>query len=429
MSKQVFLSVFNPARNFTRMVERQFYCLAYLIILSLLSTCGPRLQGRATNPPSPQTPTVSLSPTQPSTATSLPTATATATPVPTPTPTPIPVTLVVKKIPAPSLKANLLNEPDEQAIQIYLPPSYFHSHLYYPVVYFLPGFGSDPDGSNNYLSARILTTLMSSGQIKEMIIVVPNGANVLHGSFYVNSPVTGNWEDFITKDVVGYIDAHYRTIPGPEGRGIGGHSMGGFGAFNLAMHHPDIFGAAYSLSPTFFDENGLGNSLMFDKEKKASNFLELQNMLAALPDEEAIVKMTEYDGAPGFTLAYGAAIAPNPKKGPPFFDYPYKNINGRLQIIKPVWNLWQNGLGDWREKIAKYHDNLISLHGIVIEYGNEDSLEWIPEGSEYLSKQLSEAGIPNIIHKFEGDHNNRTHERLLTVMLPFFSDVLMHPGE
>jgi S-formylglutathione hydrolase FrmB len=301
--------------------------------------------------------------------------------------------------------------------------------LTYPVVYFLPGFGSNSDGTNNFFSVEELASLMSSGQIKEMIIVVPNGANVLHGSFYANSPVTGNWEDFITKDVVDYIDSNYRTIPKPEGRGIGGHSMGGFGAFNLAMRHPDIFGASYSISPTFFDKEGLANSLMFDREKKASRFLEEEEKLAELTNKVAIKKMSDYDGAPGFTMAYGAAFAPNPDAGPPFFDYPYKNVNGQLQIIKPVWDLWQSALGDWPKKIAKYHDNLMSLHGIVIDYGTEDHLTWIPEGSEYLSKQLTEAGIPNTIYSFEGGHSDRLHERLLTVMLPFFSSVLKSPGE
>jgi S-formylglutathione hydrolase FrmB len=205
--------------------------------------------------------------------------------------------------------------------------------------------------------------------------------------------------------------------------------MGGFGAFNLAMHHPDIFGASYSLSPTFFDENGLGNSLMFDKENKAFKFFEIQNKLAALPVGKAIEAMTKYDGAPGFTIAYGAAFAPNPKMRPPFFDYPLENINGQLGTIKPIWKRWENGVGDWPEKITEYHDNLISLHGIVIDYGTEDSLEWIPEGSEYLSKKLLEAGIPNDIYKFEGGHSDKIHERLLTIMLPFFNSVLMSPGE
>lgn len=427
MPKQKFSSIFITVQNFFQKVKGQFYWISYLIIISFLFACGLTSQGRTANPPSIQTPAPSLLPTITSTATISPAVTATVTPVLSPTP--LPVIVSVKTISAPSLRANLLKEPDEQAIQIYLPPSYLYSNLHYPVVYFLPGFGSASDGSNDFFHIEDLTSLMSNGQIKEMIIVVPNGTNVLHGSFYVNSPVTGNWEDFITKDVVDYIDSNYRTIPTPEGRGIGGHSMGGFGAFNLAMHHPDIFGASYSLSPTFFDENGLGNSLMFDREKKSFKFLEVQNYLATLPDKVAIEKMTKYDGASGFTMAYGAAFAPNPNMGPPFFDYPLENINDQLLTIKPVWNLWQNGLGDWPEKIAKYHDNLMSLHGIVVDYGSDDSLEWIPVGSEYLSKQLSKAGIPNKIYKFEGGHSDKIHERLFTVMLPFFSEVLTSPGE
>ena len=429
MPIQKFPSILIPAQNLFQKVKGQFYCVSYLIIISFLFACGLTSRGSFTNPPSIQTPTPPLLPTLTRTATRSPTVTATVTPVPSPTPTPIPVIVSLKTIPAPSLKANLVNEPDERAIRIYLPPSYLHSNLHYPVVYFLPGFGSESDGSEDFFHVEDLTSLMSNGQIKEMIIVVPNGTNVLHGSFYVNSPVTGHWEDFITKDVVDYIDSNYRTIPSPEGRGIGGHSMGGFGAFNLAMRHPDIFGASYSLSPTFFDENGLGNSQMFDREKKSFKFLEIQNYLATLPDKVAIKKMTEYDGAPGFTIAYGAAFAPNPDMGPPFFDYPMENINGRLLTIKPIWNLWQNGVGDWREKIAQYHDNLMSLHGIVIDYGSDDSLEWIPEGSEYVSKQLSKAGIANNIYKFKGGHSDKIHERLFMVMLPFFSNVLTSPSK
>ncbi len=427
MSKQNSSFISITLRNLLQTVKGKYYCIPYLIIISFLFACSLTFQGRITNQPSTQTTRPSLLSTVTRTGTSSPTATTTT--MPSVTRTPFPVTALVTTIPAPSLKANLLNESDEQAIKIYLPPSYPHSNLRYPVVYFLPGFGSNSDGNNNFLPIEELTSLMSNNQIKEMILVVPNGANVLHGSFYVNSPVTGNWEDFITRDVVGYIDSNYRTIPRPEGRGIGGHSMGGFGAFNLAMHHPDIFGAVYSLSPTFFDENGLGNSLMFDKEKKSIKFLEEQKNLAALPNGKAIEAMTKYDGAPGFTIAYGAAFAPDPELGPPFFDYPLQNVNGRLRTIKPVWNLWKNGLGDWREKIAQYHDNLSRLHGIVIDYGIEDSYEWIPEGSEYLSKQLFEAGIPNQIYKFEGGHNDKIHERLLKIMFPFFSSVLMSPGE
>ncbi len=66
---------------------------------------------------------------------------------------------------------------------------------------------------------------MTRGASKEMILVVPNANNVFHGSFYSSSITTGDWEDFIAHDLVGYIDQHYRTIAKPESRGLAGHSM------------------------------------------------------------------------------------------------------------------------------------------------------------------------------------------------------------
>ena len=63
----------------------------------------------------------------------------------------------------------------------------------------------------------------------------------------------------------------------------------------------------------------------------------------------------------------------------------------------------------------------------MIDYGTEDKYPWIPPGSEYLSKQLSEAGIQNQIYRFEGGHGDHLRERLIEVMLPFFDRVLADP--
>ena len=82
-----------------------------------------------------------------------------------------------------------------------------------------------------------------------MIVVAPNGRNAYGGAFYTNSTVNGNWEDYLVRDLVAYVDANYRTLARPESRGIAGHSMGGYGAIVLAMKHPDVFSTLYALSP------------------------------------------------------------------------------------------------------------------------------------------------------------------------------------
>ena len=114
------------------------------------------------------------------TRTSRPRPTATTLPATRlPTATQAVVQEVVEKIPAPSLEGNLLGDETEQYVQVYLPPSYAHTETRYPVVYFLPGFGSDPHGKNSYFSAQALAAAMSRGEIMEMIVVEPNGANIL----------------------------------------------------------------------------------------------------------------------------------------------------------------------------------------------------------------------------------------------------------
>ena len=58
-----------------------------------------------------------------------------------------------------------------------------------------------------------------------MIVVIANAQTRHNGSMYSNSVTTGNWEDFIARDLVAYVDAHYRTLANRRSRGIAGHSM------------------------------------------------------------------------------------------------------------------------------------------------------------------------------------------------------------
>ena len=66
---------------------------------------------------------------------------------------------------------------------------------------------------------------------------------------YSGSVTTGEFEQYIARDVVQYIDSHYRTIPKRTSRGLVGHSMGGYGASRIGMKHSDVFGSLYIMSP------------------------------------------------------------------------------------------------------------------------------------------------------------------------------------
>lgn len=349
------------------------------------------------------------------TATLPPAPTATLTPTIAPTATPLPQPFSAIKLESAAIARNIIGTKAEQTIFIYLPPSYNTSTKHYPVVYFLPGY---TDGSMKISLPKDADALIAAGSIQEMILVtVPGGS-----SFYTNSPITGNWEDFIVQEVVGYVDEHYRTIPTAASRGISGHSMGGFGALNLAMLHPDVFGAVYSISPGLFSETGLADSQMYG-DITVKNFLAGQQEVLAKPQAEqlkAISSTVDY-----FTVAYGMAFAPNPDNYPFYFDYPYTDVNGELIRDDAIWKRWESGFGGIPDELVQYRDNFLKLNGIVVDYAIQDELSWIPRGCIYFDEQLTAAGIPHELTAFDGNHNNKVAERINKFMLPFFSKLLV----
>jgi pimeloyl-ACP methyl ester carboxylesterase len=133
---------------------------------------------------------------------------------------------------------------------VYLPASYEPCNAY-PVVYLLHGFGGDHTTWVEETGiAAILDQLIADGDIVPMIVVMPDGSNLLGGSFYANSydevhdlPGFGNYSDYLIQEVVGAVDTLYNTIKDPAGRAIDGLSMGGYGAFRNALDYPDMFGS------------------------------------------------------------------------------------------------------------------------------------------------------------------------------------------
>jgi S-formylglutathione hydrolase FrmB len=150
--------------------------------------------------------------------------------------------------------------------EVYLPGGYDASQLHYPVITMLHGLGGD---ETNWLRHGHLAETADALHL-QAIVVMPDG----DGSFYVDADAarpmdacladkppfngaerpetycvkTPRYETYITRDLLADVEAHYRVLPGKDARGIGGLSMGGFGALELAMRHPDLYAAAASHS-------------------------------------------------------------------------------------------------------------------------------------------------------------------------------------
>lgn len=170
-------------------------------------------------------------------------------------------TIVADSIVSPALKGQ------KKPFMVYLPPSYNTPQgqtKRYPVLYLLHGApGSDKDWLTGGKAGQSADTLIAQGKIPELILVLPDGngragATSEWGNSYDHRQ---NIETYVAHDLVQYVDAKYRTIPEPADRGIGGNSMGGFGAINIAIHHPDVFGFAISLGGYYRAEGAIwGNN-------------------------------------------------------------------------------------------------------------------------------------------------------------------------
>lgn len=120
-------------------------------------------------------------------------------------------------------------------------PADYTETVDYPVLYLLHGYGGN---HNDWVN--IVPQIKDLATACQMIIVCPNGAN----SWYFDSPINKDiqYETYIIKDLIPYIDQHYSTIANRNGRAISGLSMGGHGALYLAIRHKDVFSMAGAMS-------------------------------------------------------------------------------------------------------------------------------------------------------------------------------------
>jgi enterochelin esterase-like enzyme len=310
------------------------------------------------------------------------------------------------KVHSKSLEGNLIGDPADRDVTVYLPPSYSSNpEKRFPVLYMLHGF-TDTDSQwfgweKHWINLQdVIEQSLAEGLAKEMIVVMPNAYNRFKGSMYASSVTIGDWETFVTQELVSYVDAKYRTIPTKESRGLAGHSMGGYGTLRLGMKNPDVYSAIYALSPCCMDGGAFTDPDLMKK---------LESMT---PDQLQGTSFFEIAA-----LATSAAFAPNPKNPPLYLDLPVKNGEANQDVInKIIANRTLNF-------VDQYMLNLKKLKAIGIDAGLQDS--GISEATKTLHEVLDSYQIAHFYESYEGDHLNRIAERIRINALPFFSENLV----
>jgi hypothetical protein len=168
---------------------------------------------------------------------------------------------------------------------------------------------------------------------------------------------------------------------------------------------------------------------MFASPEVINQVLDLMEAVSNLPTDQAkkefLMQYARADSAVQFTFAYGTAISPALDGAPPYIVYPYHREGKQLVRDEALWKQWESGFGGLADKVQLFKSNLEALTGIVIDYGEQDQNAWIPPGCQYLSQQLTAAGVENTLLPYQGDHFNQLGVRIEEHMLPFFSQELV----
>ena len=312
------------------------------------------------------------------------------------------VTVEHIKIHGPALEGNLEGNSADRDVIVFLPPSYEkEKHRRYPVVYALHGYSIGAEQWTHEIHVPQTIEGAFAEGAKEMIVVLPDSKTVHNGSMYSSSVTTGDFEKFISHDVVAYIDAHYRTIPDRMSRGLVGHSMGGYGASRIGMKHADVFGSLYIMSPCCLSARPAGPANP-----------EIEKALATVKTPEDSAKLQFFARA---QLASAAAWSPDPKNPPLYLDLPMKDGVPQPEIV-----------AKWAANaplafVDQYIGNLKQYRAIAMDVGDQDGLR-VDAGK--LHDVFDKYGIANSFEIYSGTHTSAVADRFQNHVMKFFSQNL-----
>ncbi|HTP60754.1 MAG TPA: alpha/beta hydrolase-fold protein [Burkholderiales bacterium] len=354
-----------------------------------------------------------------------------------------PGTLVVLEHSSKTLKGNPLGDPHLRKLGVWLPPGYDHSaRKRYPVLYDLVGFtGSGlahanwkPFGDNVPERAARLIHEKKMGPV---IIVFPDCFTALGGNQYVNSSAIGNYADYLTREIIPFVDGEFRTLASREHRGCFGKSSGGYGSIIHGMKYPQYWGAIANHSgDAYFDfvywhdwPNTLNELAKYRSPKRkpgAQKFPRNRKLEAGLDDGrikrllQNVWKREKLSGREGhaiMNLCMAATYDPDPR-APNGFRIPFNAETG--EAIPGRWRNWRRH--DPINLVSRYRSNLKTLRGIYIDCGWRDQYH-IHYGSRLLSQRLAGARIKHRYEEFDDDHSDVDYR--MDISLPFLYRALM----
>jgi len=134
---------------------------------------------------------------------------------------------------------------------VYVPDGYKDQPGPFPVIYLLHGAtGDEQSWLRRGGAAETMDGLVKRGLMRPTVVVMPTAGP---HSWWVDARQGDRAETALVQDLIPFVEAKYKVTKERKGRSVGGLSMGGYGALNLALKYPDRFCGAAIISPAVYD--------------------------------------------------------------------------------------------------------------------------------------------------------------------------------
>jgi len=287
-------------------------------------------------------------------------------------------------------------------VWVYVPPGYDRETTRrYPTLYAIQGLTGQLDMWRNRAPFRrtypeLVDDLFAKGGAPPCLVVLVDCWTSLGGSQFLDSPGTGRYHAYLCDEVVPWVDAHYRTLPSREHRGIAGKSSGGYGAMVTPMLRPDLFSALathagdalfeVSYLPDFRDavralRDGYGGS--YDA------FWQDFRSRPAMAKKADAVLLNVWCMAACYSADPDGTVR-----------LPFDVATG--EMIPAVWERWL--AWDPVRMVPKHAEALRSMRAIYVDAGTRDEYA-LDLGAEAFRRALAAVGVKDVFFElFDATH-------------------------
>ncbi len=326
------------------------------------------------------------------------------------------------------LADNPLGDPKLRRFPVWLPPGYDQGRgrdrgKRYPVLFDLVGYTGSGQSHTNWRGfdenvPERAARLMHEHKMSGCIIVFPDCFTALGGNQYVNSSAIGNYADYLTRELIPFVDDEFRTLSSRQHRGCFGKSSGGYGAIVHGMKYAKYWGAIANHSgDCYFDfiyrsdwPNTLAQLARFaEPRKKPGQWSYPDEMPGDGTDDGRIAAFLKHAWRRDhlnhsemhclMNLCMAATYDPDPD-APNGFRVPFNFETGEL--IAERWRKWLRH--DPIRLVSRYADNLGKLQGIYMDCGWRDQYH-IHYGMRILSRALAKRKVEHRYDEFDGTHS------------------------